>query len=794
MLLVFMCRDPQGEVQGPFASAEMAEWFNSGYFTMALSVRRACDERFVQLGELTKMWGGRLPFLPGQHMPPLKLLNDSAVVNPMVAEQEKIHMIQQQLIQQQLFQQQMMQQQHMMVRQQSIVSKLSQMDGWNTLSSIQQQQIVNQHMMNIRPHAPTLVNSDPLLQQLRIQMEAQAKLQAEMLHRSKDPASALVMQHMQHQQQQPPKSAPESVLVEGSMKQDPIQAFVQQLLGGQSKKPVAPPVPAKEMDPIQSLLQQAQWGVPPNQAPPGGSVMEQQQHGAPGFHGMPPGPGLVPWPPHAMPIAVPSAVMYPSAVEPPTSVWDLEKAKIEENKRMLEQQQLAEIRRREEEEKRMKEEEDRKRREMKEREEERRRHEELRREAEARQQAEELRRRELERQQQLEEKRRRQEEEKMRKEEEMRQQQAEEERIRREEERIRREEERAAEQQRRQQEALLRLQEQQAAAQAQARLQQQQAAAAAAAAAQEQLQQQQSQMKAQAAPWAQQQQNHQQQHSRGESLSLAEIQKLQEEKEMKDRAAEQAQKQEQAARAAALLQQQAAIKLRWVKQNVSTAAPKSLAEIQAEEAAQLARQKEKERVEKATQPVNLNLAAAGAWGASSSSVASGASHSGSAWSSGRTAAAVVGQTANNSANSGWKAGSIGFWEDPSPRKAQSAAAPASKQTASKQQQAAASAAAANASGVQGKAAQASTESVSKKNRTNKEEETVRKLFGQTAEKKDSFSQWCFEYLKKVQAPIDVPTFVCFLKVTNEYIIVSSLWYVILGEFRTFLTKPLLTKK
>jgi hypothetical protein len=33
-----------------------------------------------------------------------------------------------------------------------------------------------------------------------------------------------------------------------------------------------------------------------------------------------------------------------------------------------------------------------------------------------------------------------------------------------------------------------------------------------------------------------------------------------------------------------------------------------------------------------------------------------------------------------------------------------------------------------------------------------------------AEKKDSFSQWCFEYLKKVQAQIDVPTFVAFLKV------------------------------
>ena len=85
----FIFRDPQGDVQGPFAAAEMTEWFNSGYFTMALSVRRACDERYVQLGELTKMWG-RLPFLSGSggtpHHPPLK----AADIHPMVAEQEKV--------------------------------------------------------------------------------------------------------------------------------------------------------------------------------------------------------------------------------------------------------------------------------------------------------------------------------------------------------------------------------------------------------------------------------------------------------------------------------------------------------------------------------------------------------------------------------------------------------------------------------------------------------------------------------------------------------------------------------
>merc|ERR1719222_624692 len=263
-----------------------------------------------------------------------------------------------------------------------------------------------------------------------------------------------------------------------------------------------------------------------------------------------------------------------------------------------------------------------------------------------------------------------------------------------------------------------------------------------------------------AAPWAQ---HVQQQPDNNDALSMTEIQKIQEEREMKERALAQAQKAEQTARAAALLQQQqqqAAIKLRWAKQSVSTAA-KSLAEIQAEEAAQLARQKEKERLEKASQQVNLNFAA-GAWGAS---------HNNSAWSSGRTAAAVVGQPpaaapapASSSAsnpNAGWKTGSVGFWEEPATIKAQPTAPKAQPspkvQNSAKAQNASVNKPAAT------KTAVSSAAATTKKNRSNKDEETVRKLFVQTTEKKDNFSQWCFEYLKKVQAPIDVPTFVSFLK-------------------------------
>jgi hypothetical protein len=365
----------------------MSEWFNSGYFTMALSVRRACDERYAQLGELTKMWG-RLPFMPGPPIPPMK----NSDLHPLVsAEQEKLQMLQQQLIQQQMFQQQMMQQQHML-RQQTIIAKLSQMEGWNTLSPIQQQQVVNQHMANM-PHP---LPGDPVLQQLRLQMEAQAKLQAEMiqLQRSKE-------QHQQQQQQQQQQSVhslvnhlsqqhhqqPQAVLEQPALannpnnlmkSHDPIQAFIQQLLG-QSKSPPAvvskPPTssimnnPKPQeaqvvLDPIQSLIQQAQWNANHVAAQSvGGTIVDpvMGNHVAPGFHGLPPGVG-VPWHNHSALFQAGPAELHP----PMTSVWDLESAKVEEAKRQMEQQHqqqmAAEMHRREMEEKRMKEEEEERRR------------------------------------------------------------------------------------------------------------------------------------------------------------------------------------------------------------------------------------------------------------------------------------------------------------------------------------------------------------------------------------------------------------------------------------------------
>ncbi|TRY57598.1 hypothetical protein DNTS_032181 [Danionella cerebrum] len=63
-------KDPQGEIQGPFSTVEMCEWFQAGYFAMNLHVKRGCDEGFQPLGEVIKMWG-RVPFAPGPSPPPL---------------------------------------------------------------------------------------------------------------------------------------------------------------------------------------------------------------------------------------------------------------------------------------------------------------------------------------------------------------------------------------------------------------------------------------------------------------------------------------------------------------------------------------------------------------------------------------------------------------------------------------------------------------------------------------------------------------------------------------------------
>lgn len=73
--LKWFYKDPQGEIQGPFSNQEMSDWFQAGYFTMSLLVKRGCDEVFQPLGEMMKIWG-RVPFSPGPAPPPLQADGD----------------------------------------------------------------------------------------------------------------------------------------------------------------------------------------------------------------------------------------------------------------------------------------------------------------------------------------------------------------------------------------------------------------------------------------------------------------------------------------------------------------------------------------------------------------------------------------------------------------------------------------------------------------------------------------------------------------------------------------------
>lgn len=68
----WLYKDPQGDIQGPFSSAEMMEWFQAGYFTMDLMVKRVCDAAFSKLGTLIKSWNV-VPFVATQQPPPLKV-------------------------------------------------------------------------------------------------------------------------------------------------------------------------------------------------------------------------------------------------------------------------------------------------------------------------------------------------------------------------------------------------------------------------------------------------------------------------------------------------------------------------------------------------------------------------------------------------------------------------------------------------------------------------------------------------------------------------------------------------
>ena len=138
-------KDPQGDMQGPFTSNEMAEWFSAGYFTMNLQVKRGCDEKISPLGELIKSWG-RVPFLPGPAPPPA-LNTPTSQANSEAAQQEQMKALQQLLMQQQMMQQQFIMRQLQMQQIQQVMQQLQENEQFKSLPPLQQQQLAMQLMM-----------------------------------------------------------------------------------------------------------------------------------------------------------------------------------------------------------------------------------------------------------------------------------------------------------------------------------------------------------------------------------------------------------------------------------------------------------------------------------------------------------------------------------------------------------------------------------------------------------------------------------------------------------------------
>ena len=180
-------RDPQGEIQGPFASQEMLEWYSAGYFTMDLLVRRSFDDRFSGLGSLIKEWK-KVPFAPGPEPPPIRQHEQqpqqqhSSVKMPGQGQQPQVipqsglqttsmsptpnelqvRQQQQQMLMLQQFQRQRQQQQHFAVQQQqqlqmqaqlrSLLEHLKTQPGFTDLTQQEQQQILLKKYAQLMEH------------------------------------------------------------------------------------------------------------------------------------------------------------------------------------------------------------------------------------------------------------------------------------------------------------------------------------------------------------------------------------------------------------------------------------------------------------------------------------------------------------------------------------------------------------------------------------------------------------------------------------------------------------------
>ncbi|XP_012534011.1 GRB10-interacting GYF protein 2 isoform X2 [Monomorium pharaonis] len=778
-------RDPQGEVQGPFLASEMAEWCKAGYFSTGLLVRRTCDERYATLGDLIKMFG-RVPFTPGPPIPPLKLVDQviPPVPNPTVpaglvpGAMPKAGLEDPLLLM--TYQQMQMLHNQMLFRQMrtSAIAKLSQSEHWSSLSPMEQNQLILQYViqdgMQEIPEVPIATNpfvphlasqtTNPVMQ-LFTQMQ-QAKTQPE-THLPTNPHTTT-------------PAHPTTV--------DPIQQLIQQMGSMQptmQQPNIAPaPTPTQEDNPIKSLLRQLNvntnghpqattthmdtvWPQPPPQmVPPQFNAQNWLAQVGP-IPAMPPGqlPGSL-WDIHAKDMKTEQQILEEQNLklqedrkkEELRKQEELQRQMEEENvKRKLKEEQARqaeeakrkdEERKRKEEEKKRKEEEKRKQEEeLKKKEEKKRKEEEKKREEKRKQEEENLKKK------QEEEKRKREEfkkqEEKQKKEEEKKKK-LEEEQKRQEEERIRKEAEarrqaeieeqaRRADQRRREAEALRKLQERNK------------------------------------SPWAQAPRTL---APATHPASLAEIQRLEKEKKEEQRLQQQLMQQQLAQQKAveqahetSAIDSSKRLQFKWAEKAIASSKPlqvKSLAQIQQEEQERVdkIKQQERERLEKAGQKESANmLQNAGIWG---------------------TASQCLNWANSNASNSQvWStnSGTTGFW-DPTPVKSSTTTKQPAKQAtsakpASSQQQ-----------------QQQNSNNKASKNKNKREEELVKKLFEQNTAKTDEFTQWCNKALSGIQASVDIPTFVGFLRDIESAYEVKEYVRVYLGDTKqsTEFAKQFLEKR
>ncbi|XP_063059331.1 GRB10-interacting GYF protein 1 isoform X2 [Engraulis encrasicolus] len=177
-------KDPQGEIQGPFSTVEMCEWFQAGYFPMTLLVKRGCDEGFQPLGDVIKMWG-RVPFSPGPSPPPLLSNMDQEVFKKQLEQVATAALYQQQL---------QMRYQHINSRERSVESgmmpamnrSMSVPDGgpmWDMHTSASQQSGGEASLWDLTmgnlPQGLSLEQLQQKLQQERREAELRAKREEE---------------------------------------------------------------------------------------------------------------------------------------------------------------------------------------------------------------------------------------------------------------------------------------------------------------------------------------------------------------------------------------------------------------------------------------------------------------------------------------------------------------------------------------------------------------------------------------------------------------------------------------